>query len=290
MNTSPADSLVPELARLLEAGSLIPYLGPDMLSLCHPVTVPALPLQLADFMTSRVSVPHKIRKRLTQAAQFIENFKHRKSVVQLMNEAFATTPEPSDLHRALATCGTGLWVDTWYDDTLATALAQTRPAGDWVQVQGLSQSEHFGRWTGGYSAQGDALADGDAQPPAPAKPLLYKPLGGHAPAGNYLVSDSDYVEVLTEIDIQTPIPAAVQAWRTGRSFLFLGCRFDDQLTRSFARQIMKRSSDQHWAVLPNEPTRMEARFLQEQGITRIPLSLADFAAPLVGALRPALAA
>lgn len=293
MTTTPADHLVPELARMLDAGRLIPYLGPDMLSLCNPVTVPALPVQLAEFMTSRVSVPHKIRKRLTQAAQFIENFKHRKSVVHLMNEAFAPTPEPSDLHRALATCGTGLWVDTWYDDTLATALAQTRPAGDWVQVQGLSQSEHFGRWTGGYSASGEALADTESTPSSPASPalpLLYKPLGSHAPAGNYLVSDSDYVEVLTEIDIQTPIPAAVQAWRAGRGFLFLGCRFDDQLTRSFARQIMKRSSDQHWAVMPHEPTRMEERFLQEQGITRIAMPLDEFAQAMTAALQPALAA
>ena len=81
----------------------------------------------------------------------------------------------------------------------------------------------------------------------------------------------------SEIDIQTPIPATVQAWRTGRHFLFLGCRLDDQLTRSFARQIMKRSSDQHWAILPDEPTRMEAHFLQEQNMTRTPMSLAEFA-------------
>ena len=73
----------------------------------------------------------------------------------------------------------------------------------------------------------------------PGRTLVYKPIGGHQPAGNYLVSDSDYVEVLTEIDIQTPIPPEVQALRSGRNFLFLGCRFDDQLTRSFARQIMK---------------------------------------------------
>ena len=126
----------------------------------------------------------------------------------------------------------------------------------------------------------------------PADPgrILYKPIGSHGPAGNYLVSDSDYVEVLTEIDIQTPIPQAVQAWRSGRRFLFLGCRFDDQLTRSFARQIMKRSSALHWAVLPEVPTRMEARFLEEQGITRIPMPLAAFAAALVDALQPALAA
>ena len=274
-------SLVNDIARRLEAGAVIPYLGPDMLALCSDVRVPGNPVALAEIMTSKVSVPHKLRKRLTPAAQFIENFKHRKTVVHLMNDAFATTPSPSALHLALAGSGAGLWVDTWYDDTFAAALSQTREPGSWVQVQGLSQSEHFGHWTGVYSDAGALLAE----MPIAAKRILYKPIGSHGPAGNYLVSDSDYVEVLTEIDIQTPIPAAVQAWRTGRHFLFLGCRFDDQLTRCFARQIMKRSSDQHWAVLPNEPTRMEARFLQEQNIQRIDLSLATFAPLLMQAMQ-----
>jgi hypothetical protein len=278
--------LIYEIARSLDTGAIIPYLGPDMLSLCSDLKVPATPLALAESMTGKVSVPHKIRKRLTQAAQFIENFKHRKSVVHLMNEAFASTPASSPLHLALANSGAGLWVDTWYDDTLAAALTQVGPKGSWVQVQGLSQSEHFGHWTGVYGDDGALLA----AMPGDADRILYKPIGSHGPAGNYLVSDSDYVEVLTEIDIQTPIPAAVQAWRSGRHFLFLGCRFDDQLTRCFARQIMKRSSDRHWAVLPEEPTRMEARFLQEQNITRINMPLAQFADSLVAALQPALAA
>jgi hypothetical protein len=279
------NALIQDIAAQLDTGSIIPYLGPEMLSLCSDLKVPATPLALAEMMTSKVSVPHKVRKRLPQAAQFIENFKHRKSVVHLMTEAFASSPAPSALHLALAGSGAGLWVDTWYDDTMAAALAQTQK-GDWAQVQGLSQSEHFGNWTGAYAADGTALP----ALPADNARLLYKPIGSHGPAGNYLVSDSDYVEVLTEIDIQTPIPAAVQAWRSGRNFLFIGCRFDDQLTRCFARQIMKRSSDKHWAVLPNEPTRMEARFLEEQNITRIPMPLAQFAEQMTAALQPALAA
>jgi hypothetical protein len=276
--------LIHEIASGLSTDRIIPYLGPDMLTLCSDVKVPATPLALAESMTAKVSVPHKIRKRLTQAAQFIENFKHRKSVVHLMNEAFASCPAPSPLHLALANSGAGLWVDTWYDDTFAAALAQV--PGAWAQVQGLSQSEHFGQWTGAYAADGTPLA----ALPADAGRLLYKPMGSHGPAGNYLVSDSDYVEVLTEIDIQTPIPAAVQSWRGGRNFLFLGCRFDDQLTRCFARQIMKRSSDRHWAVLPNEPTRMEARFLLEQNITRIDMPLAQFSTALMDVMEPALTA
>jgi len=274
-------ALIHDIARQLDAGTIIPYLGPDMLSLCGELKVPATPVALAEIMTTQVSVPHKIRKRLTQAAQFIKNFKHRKSVVHLMNGAFAATPAPSALHRALAGSGARLWVDTWYDDTFAAALAQTRPRGGWVQIQGLSQSEHFGQWTGVYADNDEFLP----VLPVDVERILYKPIGSHGPAGNYLVSDSDYVEVLTEIDIQTPIPAAVQAWRGGRNFLFLGCRFDDQLTRCFARQIMKRSSDHHWAVLPHEPTRMEARFLQEQGITRIDMPLAPFARFLMDAMQ-----
>ena len=276
--------LIQEIASSLAKGAVIPYLGPEMLSLCADVAVPATPLALAEHMTAKVSVPHKIRKRLTQAAQFIENFKHRKSVVHLMNEAFASSPAPSVLQQALASSGARMWVDTWYDDSFAAALAQSGQA--WVQVQGLSQSEHFGQWTGAYAADGTALAELSADPGR----ILYKPWGARSPAGNYLVSDSDFVEVLTEIDIQTPIPAAVQAWRSGRHFLFLGCRFDDQLTRSFARQIMKRSSDRHWAVMPNEPTRMEAQFLAQQNITRIGMPLAEFAPLLIGAMQPALAA
>lgn len=278
--------LIHDLARRLDAGGLIPYMGPGMLALCGDAKVPGTSLALAEIMTAKVSVPHKIRKRLTQAAQFIENFKHRKSLVSLMDEAFATAPQPSALHAALAASGAPLWIDTWYDDTFGRALAMARPEGGWVRIQGLSQSEHFGQWTGVYADDGEHLAELPAEPGR----VLYQPIGSRRPASNYLVSDSDYVEVLTEIDIQTPIPAIVQQQRAGRGFLFVGCRFDDQLTRSFARQIMKRSSDQHWAVLDEPPTRMEARFLEEQGIARIAMPLPDFADALVQALAPAAVA
>jgi hypothetical protein len=166
-------------------------------------------------------------------------------------------------------------VHTWYDDTPRTALASR---SDWAEVQGLSQAEHFGTWFGWYDATGAR----SAQALEPAT-LLYRPWGGRTPASNYLVSDSDHVEVLTEIDIQTPIPLPVQQRRSSLGFVFLGCRFDDQLARAFARQIMKRSRGPHYAVLPDEPTRMEARFLAEQGIARIELPLAEVAARLVAA-------
>lgn len=275
MEFSTVHELPPEVAEGLIAGRLAPYVGPGMLSLCEGGGPPADPLALAAVLTAKVSVPGKIRNRLTAAAQFIENFKHRKTLVKAMGEAFAPQASPSALHRWIAALRSPVIVDAWYDDTLHALLAATR--SDWAEVQGLSQSEHFGTWVGWYDPQGASLPD-----PAAATTVLYKPWGGHAPAGNYLVSDSDHVEVLTEIDIQTPIPALVQERRAALGFVFLGCRFNDQLPRAFARQIMKRSQGPHYAVLPDEPTRMEARFLAEQGITRIALPLASVAAALCG--------
>ncbi|RTL27515.1 MAG: SIR2 family protein [Burkholderiales bacterium] len=263
----------------LQEGKVVPYLGPGLLDLVPDAPVPATPEALVALLTAKATVPHKIRNRLTQAAQYIENFKHRKSLVKQMDEAFNKVPKPSALHEWIAKLAPPLVVESWYDDTLVSAFSQHRAASDWGQVQGLSQSEHFGTWTAFYDAQGQL-----AESCSPAwKSLVYRPIGGHAPASNYLVSDSDYVEVLTEIDIQTPIPTEVQSLRQGRSFLFLGCRFNDQLTRSFARQIIKRSSNRHWAVLPHEPTRMEARFLEENQVSRIDLPLAEVAALLCSA-------
>lgn len=275
MSYTTLDHLPDTVAQGLNAGTLAPYLGPGMLALCDSAPVPADPLALAALLTARNSVPGKIKNRLTQAAQFIENFKHRKTLVAGMDAAFASVPTPSALHHWLAQLPAPLLVDNWYDDTLRQALLARR--SDWAEVQGLAQSEHFGTWTGWYSADGQPLAD----PPEAIRTVLYKPWGGHAPASNYLVSDSDHVEVLTEIDIQTPIPQWVQQRRSQLGFVFLGCRFNDQLPRSFARQIMKRSHGPHFAVLPDAPTRMEERFLDEQQITRIALPLAQVAATLL---------
>jgi hypothetical protein len=168
-------------------------------------------------------------------------------------------------------------VHAWYDDLARKAFAGKE---DWGSVQGASQSEHFGEWTRWYDPTG-ALAD--AVVGETWTTLLYEPVGSIAPASNFLVSDTDYVEFLTEIDIQTPVPDKVKDLRKGRHFLYLGCRFNTQLDRILAHQISKRSSEKHWAVLPDPPTRNELRFLEEHGIERIELPLEDFAAQLMGA-------
>ncbi|MHB1022660.1 MAG: SIR2 family NAD-dependent protein deacylase [Acidobacteriaceae bacterium] len=273
MNTAALETI----SQMLHGGDAIPYLGPGVLSLGEASSqLPGSHHALVGHLTSKTSVPHKIRTNLTAAAQFIENFKHRKTVSNAMTEAFCAAAQPTALHTLLMNLpALPLIVHAWYDDLPQKAL---RTRSGWGMVQGVSQAEHFGNWVHYFDADGSHAGVGSSGKQNNWETLLYQPLGSVWPARNFLVSDSDFVEVLTEIDIQTPIPESVQQLRKGRSFLFLGCRFATQLERLFARQIMKRSSQKHWAILPEEPTRNEVRFLEQHNIERIAMPLSDFVA------------
>jgi hypothetical protein len=267
-----------EILRGIDTGAVIPYLGPGVLSLCTEHSVPKSPAELVARITAQSPVPAKLRNNLGGATQFIENFKHRQTLRRAMNTAFAPAAKPNALHRFVAEqTKLRLVVYAWYDALLCQAHAAR---SDWALVQGASRADHRELWTRCFDASGTLASDAIAETVKEDTLLLYMPLGCVWPEGNYLVSDSDYVEVLTEIDIQTPIPAAVQQLRAGRNFLFLGCRFNTQLERQMALQIMKRSSDQHWAVLADEPTKNEAHFMKIYNIQRIAEPLEEFVARL----------
>jgi len=259
----------------MHAGNAIPYIGPGVLGLDNATNpLPGSHAELVGYLTAKTSVPYKIRTNLTAAAQFIENFKHRSTVSRAMTAAFTAESQPTALHQLFMKMPLlPLVVHAWYDDLPQKAL---RSRSAWGMVQGVSQAEHYGNWVHYFDAKGMPVNIDATVGQNRWKTVLYQPLGSVWPAQNFLVSDSDFVEVLTEIDIQTPIPESVKQLRKGRSFLFLGCRFSTQLERLFARQIIKRSSEKHWAVLPEEPTRNEARFLEKYNIERIAMPLDEF--------------
>ncbi|AYG76908.1 SIR2 family protein [Rhizobium sp. CCGE532] len=266
------------LKEALAADAIIPYLGPGLLrqsSAAPPV--PDGPEGVAAALNTRATAPSKIRSNMWSVAQFIEQRRHRRTLQAWMAEIFASSAPLTGLHAWLATLPLSLIIDSWYDGTMRAALVANGRT-DVVEIQGVTRAnENRDIWTRTYDLSGKELRPGPA-----AKTVLYTPHGSVRPAANFLVSDADYVEVLTEIDIQTPITEAVKARRTNRGFFFLGCRFDDQMLRIFARQIMKRSNGPHFAVIDAKTmTKNERRFCTECGITLIDLPIGEVAAALV---------
>ncbi len=263
------DSWFREVSEGLRAGRLAPYLGPGVIELAR-ASVPSTQEALAAFLGGKVALPRRARGNLGAAAQYIESHRHRSVVVQLMAEAFAVPVSPLAIHRYLAELPLPLVVDTWYDGAMRAALAGR---ANWGEIQGVRRSGLGGDpYYATYDATGVAcpieVADG-------WKTVLYKPHGASTPAKNFLVSDSDYVEVLTEIDIQTPIPEVVKTRRSRVGFVFLGCRLNDQTLRCYARQLLKRSGERHFIVIePGVATRNERRFISEHGLMALVSPLA----------------
>ena len=268
-----------EVGSALRERRLAPYLGSGLSALSPGVAVPTSYEALAEFFASKAALPKRARGNAWASAQFVESRQHRATVTRMMQTAFAAEVSPLPFHAHLAKLELPLIVDTWYDGALRRAF---RERADWLEIQGINRAQ-IGEsgWFRGYDPDGTLVS---CERAASAKTLLYKPHGGATPAGNFLITDADYVEVLTEIDIQNPIPEAVRARRSALGFVFLGCRFHDQLLRTYARQIIKRSSGPCYAVFDTEAlTRMEQRFVRELGMRAI-------ARPLSAALEQLIAA
>lgn len=270
-----------QLAREIKDGVRIPYLGPELAGL-QPggASVPDSTPALAKALAAKVAVPGKLKGNVWAAAQYIETYRHRMTLDRTLQAVFAQPLPPLELHRKLAALNAlPMIVDAWYDGALFQAIGEHPGRG---MVQGVTKADQvkdvWNRW---YLPSGEET---DGETGAGWTQLLYKPHGSVRPKVNLLISDADYVQVLAEIDIQTPIPQEVQKRRSGRSFLFLGCRFRDQIERAFARQIVKRSGTGHVAVIAGELTRNEARFLDEQGIRRLDMPLAQMVEALNGRL------
>ncbi|MDR3496342.1 MAG: SIR2 family protein [Ancalomicrobiaceae bacterium] len=259
------------IRELLAADRLVPYLGPDLLAIEGAVSVPVTPEQVAAALNKRTPAPARVRTNMWGTAQYIDSRKHRRTLTAYMAEIFAGAPQPTAFHHWLAAQKLGMIVDSWYDGTMRAAL-DAAGRSDVVEIQGITRAGiHFDQWYRAYDIAGSEVATAAAET---ARSLLYCPHGSISPANNFLVADSDYVEVLTEIDIQTPIPQTVRVRRASRGFLFLGCRFHDQMLRTYARQIIKRSEGPHFAIANAAGlTRNEAKFYAGAGITLIDAGL-----------------
>lgn len=272
-----AEEALSKIAAELKTGAIIPYIGPGLTQLT-PTDVPMTPEALAAFFGTKVALPKRAKGNAWASAQHIESMKHRSTVSALMSQAFNDSIAPTPLHLYLASLQLPMIVDSWYDATMRSAL---EGQSDWGEIQGITRAGiGEDRWYRFYEADGTETTKEKAES---WKTILYKPHGGIAPAKNFLISDADYVEVLTEIDIQTPLPDAVKNRRSERSFLFVGCRFHDQLLRTYARQIMKRSTTTHHAIVDSAAlTKNELKFLTIQGIMPIALPLERACEILIG--------
>lgn len=112
----------------------------------------------------------------------------------------------------------------------------------------------------------------------PALPILFKPMGSPRPDANYIASDADYVDYITELMGGFAIPDFLKEYRKSKQYLFIGMRLQRDTDRMVMSDITYASAEpKGWALIP-QPTDKEVRFCARQGIEIIAADVGDLLA------------
>jgi hypothetical protein len=106
-------------------------------------------------------------------------------------------------------------------------------------------------------------------------PILFKPMGSPIPDANYIASDADYVDYITELMGGFAIPSFLKEYRKDKQYVFLGIRMTRDTERMVLSDIIYAAKEaKGWALIP-EPNDKERRFCKRLGVEIVEADISD---------------
>ncbi len=107
-------------------------------------------------------------------------------------------------------------------------------------------------------------------------PILFKPMGTPLPDANYIASDADYVDYITELMGGFAIPAFLKEYRKNKQYLLLGMPLNRDSERMVMSDIIYDAKQPKGWVLNKQPTAKEERFCGRLGLEILDMDVAEF--------------
>jgi hypothetical protein len=261
----------------LSDGTVIPYLGPGALDgvIC-PATGKAIPADsdsLILAMNNGQPMAPKLMYEFPRAAMNIELKKGRSAVNKFLDATYRDTQwSTSALHEWLAQQKLPFIIDANRDTQLQKQYAGT-PHTLIVGIARMSGKEYRFRL---YKYDGTSYLPVEQETVDTRLPIIFKPLGTPLPESNYIASDADFVDYITELMGGFAIPSFVKSYRQNKRYLLLGLRLNRDTDRMvFSDVIFGADKPAGWALIPN-PTAKEKRYLEKLNIEIVNADAADF--------------
>lgn len=264
MNTNNSKEFILEGLR---QGNVVPYLGPLGLAGVRDEQsgeqIPADSDSLIRALNDGKPMAPKLMYEFPRAAMNLELKKGRNFVNQALTSIYqGRNWSRSQLHSWLASLSLPYIIDTNRDQQLQDAYAE-RPHTLVLGVARIMGTSYRFRLFE-YSAAGYREVDGSEV--NPELPVLFKPLGTPNPEPNYIASDADFVDYITELMGGFAIPAFVKHRRRGKRYLILGQRFVRDTERMILSELIHDADEAPGWVFIEEPTPKEARFCERLGL------------------------
>ncbi len=112
-------------------------------------------------------------------------------------------------------------------------------------------------------------------------PVLFKPMGTPKPEANYIASDADYVDYITELMGGFAIPDFLKEYRKGKQYLFIGMPLNRDSERMVMSDIVYGAAEKKGWVLNKNPTDKEKRFCKKIGLEILDAGVEDLLATVL---------
>ncbi len=112
-------------------------------------------------------------------------------------------------------------------------------------------------------------------------PILFKPLGTPKPESNYIASDADYVDYITELMGGFAIPDFLKEYRKGKQYLFIGMPLNRDSERMVMSDIVYGAAEHKGWVLNKNPTDKERRYCKKIGLEILDVGVEDLLAAVL---------
>lgn len=227
------------IAQKIRSGEIVPFIGMGVFANTKADDGSMLPFD-SDSMVLALNNGRAMSPRLmyeySRAAMSLEQRKGRDFIVQMTNHVFTSKSyELPKVYEVLKSLQAPYVIDTNLDDSLQKAYADT----EHFLITGVSRiMADYARYviykynpqTSEYTKVQESVLHTDI-------PILFKPMGSTRPEMNFIISDADFVDWLTEAMGGYAMPKLLKEYRKEKEYLFLGMDFSRDTFRMVANEI-----------------------------------------------------
>ena len=256
-----------EILTGLYENQVVPYLGPgalfDATNKLTGAPMPADSNSLILAMNNGKPMAPKLMYEFPRAAMNQELKKGRNFLGQFLTKLYGETEYTrAAVHDWLAEWKPAYVIDINRDTQLQDSYADEEHTLI-VGVARITASQFRFRI---YHFDGSTYFEIPQEQVDPRLPILFKPMGTPKPEANYIASDADYVDYITELMGGFAIPDFLKEYRKGKQYLFIGVPLNRDSERMVMSDIIYGAAEHKGWVLNKNPTAKEQRYCKKIGL------------------------
>ncbi len=262
----------------LKEGVLIPFLGMGIFRDTITSDGNSLPYD-SDSMILALNNGRAMSPRLmyeySRAAMSLEQRKGREFIIQMTNHIFSSKDyELPNAYQWLKEIKPKYVIDTNMDDSLLKIYSDV----EHFLITGVSRiTADYDRFLiYKYTPSSGEYVRIEKEELSLDLPILFKPMGSTKPEMNFIISDADFVDWLTEAMGGFALPNILKDFRKDKEYLFMGVDFSKDTFRMVANEITLGLKGGITLLEKDELSKKEDKFIKTHNLENMKLSINEF--------------